>query len=393
MAGAIVAGLAAAPVAIAHRGHAFGSPFHEITLSEACALAGDEHKLVFAYVTAPGRGVPAYLERPTWAEWQAVDLLIRETVAVRLDGRAHAESLAPYKLDAPPAMLLLERDGRLLRALPGDLGAARLRAALVEVLSDPAALARVRAAVAQDGPEDPLARERLAETLVRHGQPAEGLAEYVWCVQTGLAKDPIYAKARRRLLYQSVLALAEHYPAARTALVAQRDAMERELLDERFNPHRVHDLAELNRCLEDEARSLALFDRLPEHHKVRHVLFDYVVGQLVAQQRYDEVLAIVDPLRAFREEARIARIRQALWDQTPDARTQRGTRDFAVARGGVLLEALIGARRDAEARQLVDAILRFDGRAETVELLRQHARADAAVLAYLASQTSVAEPP
>lgn len=378
-------GSAAAAPAWAHRGHAFGNPFHDLSLTEACELARDEHKLVFVYVTRPNELATDALEQPTWSVWRAIDLLIRETVAVRLDSGRDADALRPYELGEPPTVLLLESDGRLVRRLPGDAALTPLMNTLEDVLSSDKALARVRAALQDVGQDDPLARERLADALARHGDPAAALRHYRWCIEVGLQKQISYAAARRRLVMNSLVQLGEPYAPARQAAEEIRDKMEAALLGGEDNANLARDLAALNRALGDESRTLSLFDRLPKRSRARYTLFDRVFEQLVEQKRYADILALADPSQTFRQEVFMARQNRGLWDDSPDAPHTRGQRAFVVRRGACLVEALAATGRTAAARKLIDAVLRFDDRAETLATLRSRAaRADAPdVLAYL----------
>ncbi|MCK4342386.1 MAG: hypothetical protein KAY37_11765 [Phycisphaerae bacterium] len=360
--------------AAAHRGHSFGNPFHDdVSLAQACKLAEEEFKLVYIYVTKPGGSAVPYLERPTWSDWRAIDLLIREVVAVKLDGRRHAAELRQYKLGEPPAMLVIEPDGTERQRLSGDLSAEQLMLELVKVLSDEDSVARVRAAVKAAGGAEPLSRERLAAILTRHGAYQKALEQYLWCLAEGLRNVP-YATARRRLLLKNFVALTVQYPPARSALEKRRQEMEHTLRNERDDANLARDLAELNRCLDDEARTLALFDQLPPRSRARSVLFDRVLDQLIRHKRYDEVLGMVEPLQVFRQEVLMARQRGRLRNEGPEARYERGTRAFAVGRGAALVEALAGVGRTDEAHRLSDKIIRFDDRPETYRLLRQHAR-------------------
>ena len=95
---------------------------------------------------------------------------------------------------------------------------------------------------------------------------------------------------------------------------------------------------------------------------------------MIEHRRYDEVLALADPLRTFRQEVQMARQRSILWEEDPQARAERGTRAFAVARGAALVEALAASKRGQEARTLIDKILRFDDRPQTRDLLKHHAQ-------------------
>jgi len=81
MAPLIVAGI---PIrSSAHPAHKFGCPFHTVSVAETHKLARDEFKIVFIYVTEPGASACSFLERPTWDDWLALDLLVLETVAIK----------------------------------------------------------------------------------------------------------------------------------------------------------------------------------------------------------------------------------------------------------------------------------------------------------------------
>jgi tetratricopeptide (TPR) repeat protein len=368
----LVASCASLP-AWAHRGHGFGNPFHAVSLQEACQLARDESKLVFVFVTEPRGSAFAYLERPTWVDWRAIDLLIRETVAVKLESQLNAAELKRYEIKQYPTMMLLNPDGSCRKQFAGELTPKQLMEALATDLSGEDSLARVRQAIEKTDGEDPFTRERLAQALARCGQYDQALKEYLWCLEVALRRNIPYAAARRRLLLKSFVSLAEQYPPARVALLERRDAMEQALRGEEDSANLARDLVELNCCLDEEQRNLALYDALPARSKARQVLFDRVIDQLIEQQRYAEILAMLDPLRAFSQEVRLARIRGGSNERGPEAARQRGTRAFAVTRGAALVEALAGAGRTQEARTLIKAILNYDDTPETQALLKRHA--------------------
>ncbi|MFH1748990.1 MAG: hypothetical protein ABIG44_18315 [Planctomycetota bacterium] len=377
------------PVAWAHRGHGFGSPFHSVSLAQAGRLAEDEGKLVYIYVTEPRGRPPKYLAKPTMRDWRGIDLLILETVAIRLDAGFDADQLTAYKLDQLPVMLLLAPDGTEQIRLSGDLNADQLATQLAAAISDEDTLARIRKLVAAGGDNDPLARERLAQALVRREQYADALREYVWCLDVGLRVHIPYASARRTLVFKGVAQLTERYTHARQALETWRTTTENSLLHE-HNANLARDLAELNSAWNDENRTLAFHDRLPPKSRARQVLFDYVFELLIAAGRYQEVLAVADPLRTFKQEIRMVRMQGSPTADDIEESPRRGTRSFALNRGAALVEALAGTDQNAEACALAKEILKFDHTPRTHALLRRHAERarSQSLIEFLASCTS-----
>jgi hypothetical protein len=403
----LAATLARAP-ALAHRQHSFGNVFDGVSLGDAFALAKKEFTLVFVYVTRPGGKASPYLERPTWHDWQKIDLLIRESVLVKVDAKWAAEQLRRYELETLPAVLLLNTDGTERFRLVGDLPLDELMRKVVADLSGEDSVARVRAAVEKSGGQDPLLRERLAETLARHGALAEALQEYLWCLDVGLQQHERFAAARRARLLKHFVTLADQYPPARAALQDRQSAMEKRLLGEPDDVNLAGNIAELNNRRDENRRTLALFDDLAAGSKARRILFSHVLDELVKARRYGEVisqpdanrayrydrdLAIRDPKRAFMREVSLSRMRRGSKDEGPEACRERGTRAFTIARGAALVEALAGLGRLEEARALVDRILRFDESLQTVAVLADRAqRAGSAELVhYIQSKQPVLE--
>ena len=360
----------------AHDGHTFGNPFHDVSPKEACALAAQEYKLVFVYVTKPGDAAPPHLERPSWRDWQALDLLIREMVAVRVDGAAAARELPQCTLreDELPIVLVLDAEGNEQHRGSGSMDMERLNRELTRWLQGTAAVERARQAAARADEHNPIGKERLAAALVRSGDIDGALEIYRWCVEVACVKNSVYGGARRRFIFKTLAALAAEHPAAEELLRRLQREMEEALLGDADDPNIARNFAELNLCVKQEDRSLAVYDRLPERSRARQILFDRVLGQLVAARRYEEVLGIADAETVFRQEVRMARSRRFLCAETPEMRDERGTRMFAIARGGLMVECLAGVGRTEEAGRLVERVLTYQDDGATRSLLRDHLR-------------------
>ncbi len=354
----------------AHIGH-LGGAFHAETLAKACELARSESKLIFLYVSEPGARGIGYLERPTWRDDRLMHLLVCETVIATVARDAEPELLSRLGIEQVPAVYLLTPGLEVHGQWPGRPPAARLLSALLPVLSDDDAVARAHAALRAKGADDYFSRERLARALARGEAHDEATREFRWCLETSVRIRAGLPAVRRRVLFKRLAEYVAEHPPTKALADETRREVEALLLGERDDPVLARDLAELNCHLRDDARSLALFDKLPPERLARHGLFDRVCAALIEQRRYAEVLALIEPLAAFREEAALTRQPYRILSAPPADRLPRGTRGFAVERGILLVEVLVGVGRAEDAQRLLTAILRFDNRLKTWRMLRE----------------------
>lgn len=360
--------------AAAHENHDFGSVFHDVPFGEACDIARDEFKLVCVYVRPKDESVPDYLETPSQRDWRTIDLLLRECVMTRYDPATAAANL-DGEFDDAPLVVFADAEGAERFRLPGHPTPTELDDALSDEFCETGAVQRAREALKARGPDQPLARERLASVLARCGDKDAALREYMWCVRKGLRdrRNAQYAAGRRQLLFMHIAAFAKKYPPARDAIERERAQMEKLLL-ENDNANLARDLDQLNRSLGERKRSLELYTRLTEdHRRARHVLFDRIIDLLIEARRYEHVLKLVDPQRAFRQEVMVARRQKRFWNDAPESSLLRGQRLFAVGRGAAFVEALVATDQAAAGKELIDAIVRFDDADSTIAKLRQHA--------------------
>ena len=364
--------LAAMPAgAFAHERHSFGSPFHPLGLDDGLEYAKQEHRVLLVHASPAGFLPPDYLQKPTWKDWQLIDLLICETVAIALNVREHPQDIERLTIGDRPEFLVLNADGSTRLRLSGELSAEELVQTLGKELIDDDAVARIKAAIA-GGKDEEFARERLADVLRRRGEYEGAHREYEWCVRQGLRANVLYAAARRRLLLTGFVELGQHYPAAAATLRQLREEYAAELVSGKGGANRARDLAAMDKALDQPEKTLEVFDAEKISPQARAILFDRVMDQLVAAGRQDDVLRLVKPLRAFQQEVRMAYQRKRLWSRTALDAEQRGTPAFATERGALLVEALARADRSQEARELIDAVLKFDDSATSRAQLQRH---------------------
>lgn len=94
------------------------------------------------------------------------------------------------------------------------------------------------------------------------GRYEEALREYVWFHDEALKIEPAYYGVRLSYALSDWLELSKHYPEARTTLLAIRDRKTDDLLRGDGTRELFHDVAAINECLGEGARTHSLFCRL-----------------------------------------------------------------------------------------------------------------------------------
>ncbi len=362
------------PSALGHPGH-FYSAFHAEDLATAYAHASDEGKLVFAYIKKPGGNDCPYLRWVTPKTQPVLDLLVLETIIVELESDTPGARSFDLTDGHLPAILLLTPAGEVVHRLPGDTPPDACRKILLRELTGPGTIERIQSAFVAMGEDHIFTRERLARAYARNGETDRAISAYKWCVDHTLAQNNASALARRPYLFHALAEFAkisspgENRSITSAKFVDQQLARIEHVLQYYDDSKLAKDYAELNHVLSQDERTLALFDRMPADFRSRNALFDRIIDQLINAKRYDDVLALITPLEAFRGEVALARRRIAFRAAGDSQATGRGTKFFAMHRGALLAEALIGSQRNAEAEMLLAEMLKFDSSDETIDTL------------------------
>jgi hypothetical protein len=110
-------------------------------------------------------------------------------------------------------------------------------------------------------PDDPDPTDILdsAESDTRDGSHAQALAKFLWFHHNALLHRPSFYGVRLSFALSSWMELASVYPPARAAFIRTRDETEAAFRSEPSSFELFHDLAALNRDLDDGPRTADLF--------------------------------------------------------------------------------------------------------------------------------------
>jgi thiol-disulfide isomerase/thioredoxin len=340
--------------------NAFAEPFSNLSFDIACKNAKQSGKIVFVdfYTTwcAPCR----LLDKRTWPDAQVTALLEEKTVAIRIDAEKQTDLAKRYEIDAYPTMLLLKPDGTELTRLVGYREPKSFLTDFHAALAGQ--LPYIKPASTSAGTNDPTARMQRGLKLAGSGDDREALAEYLWCFDHGDEANPKFDATRLTILLANIKKLADRYPEARTALEARRDQRFASFPSAGTNQQIAVDCVYLNVVLDQRQKNLAVFDQIPAESPVREVVADLIVSQLLEAKRYSDVLAGRDAKSLFSKQVDMVNdMTDALDPRNPVYDSfKRGYRKSAIDRGVNLFEALAGLKRNAEALELAQQILKYD---------------------------------
>lgn len=209
-----------------------------------------------------------------------------------------------------------------------------------------------------------------AQALARDGRWEEALKEYLWCFDEGMVRIATFTGVRRSFLTSALGELAQKYPAARVAIEERLDAAEQKLNAEPANRDAPADFAALNHALNDDARTLAVFDRLAvDDPRRRNLGGVYLYDVFVSTQRYSDAVRS----RPYDNSIQTFTVMEQKFSEhaVPDA-ASAGLRRNMVENAAKSVEALAGAGDLQHAREFAAKVLAFDNSPETVATLQTH---------------------
>jgi hypothetical protein len=255
------------------------------------------------------------------------------------------------------------------------LFASAVASGLVAASAFSASSSSVPSNVGGASPEQPITREvvdaryKRAQQLARSGDTQRALKEFLWCFDEGMPQVPGYAGVRFSFLLGEIARLAERDPAALAALRERRDKAAERVMASATDSDAAGAFGALNRALNDDAATLALYDKLPRDDPRRRQLAVASYKQLVAARRYADALVG----RRYTSMSSMFEMHQKeLLGASGSARQRKLDHDYFVETSAVDIEALAGAGDLDHARTLAQRLLAVDGSDETKSIVQKH---------------------
>lgn len=137
--------------------------------------------------------------------------------------------------------------------------------------------------------------------LVKRGQYQEALTRFVWFHEHALEEEPGMYGVRLSFALMYWKELGESYPPARDAMLALRDRQTAAVQAGEAKPGVFHEVVALNRTLEEDERTVELFEKLDaERPEAAKGVWEMAKTPLFAAKRYDLIAKYLgSPVKEF----------------------------------------------------------------------------------------------
>ncbi len=339
------------------------TPFRVVgSFEEALSLAKQEDKVVFVDFFTTWCEPCKQLDRDDWQDPSVIALLREKSIPLKVDAEKNVELAKRYNVNAYPTLALIRPDGSLIDSLVGYRDPQTFKGEFADALAGRTKFAQAREAVAKAGADlEKLANARfeLGRQLAQKGDDAGALTEFLWCFDVGMKQAPSYGGVRVSFLLGDIANLGAAYPPALEALRTRRDG-DRDLIA--TDRAAALEFGAINHYLGEDHMTVDAFEKLPRDGGARQALGYWVFDALLEEKRYEDAAAAV-PADKF-----MAQFRAMRANKTPND----AMRGYLVNSGAKELEALAGAGRLEDARELMGALTEYDSSDATTSLLQDH---------------------
>jgi len=370
------------------------APFQDRSLDAALEKAAAEKKVVMIDFYTTWCGPCKMLDKQTWPDKDVRTWIDEHAIALKVDAEKKRDLAKRFKVRAYPTIVFVKPDGTQLDSIVGFRGPKDFIAAAKGALSGKPADVRAKEEFEEGDQNDPMERGRYADRLAQLGKHKEALEHYLWCFDEGVKHRPSYVGVRVSFLLSDIQRLGAAYPPAIKALEKRRDKAEQTVRDfvagKKLKPAdgeadniggmfnrmlnrqstqiastAAGDVAALNDTLEDNPRTIKLYDKVLECDRagadeVRRWLFSRIEKDLIKARRYDDFIRDGNPLQELRFDIQMYRERDSHGVEMPQHLKQRlaeSSRRRLAKSAGMFYEVYLGAGLLKEAEMLSEEIL------------------------------------
>ena len=205
-------------------------------------------------------------------------------------------------------------------------------------------------------------RERfeLGKKQSRNGQYPQALQHFLWLWDLDPQQAGAIRGIRTSILLGEIARIAEVYPPGLSAIQQRIEILERKWVESE-NRNALSDLFALGTTFKSEVNTLELFDQIDEDSPLRFEFSYYALDELLAAERYDDIIKFHRPLVQLEKTLVVSKRRDAQMKNNPRA-LQLKARANEYLRSKVTreLHALIAAEKDDDARKYAEMYSAYD---------------------------------
>lgn len=258
--------------------------------------------------------------------------------------------------------------------------AGTLAGLVVSLVISSGVIAQAPAPQSVPAPSPAMERQMAARRLAESGDYIGALELLMWCFDDGVKQDPSYAAVRNSFLIREIAELGRKHPPALEALQARRSAAETRLRQGGGTVDDVTTFASINRQLQLDDATLAVYDELllaSKDSELIRLMARLSFEPLLAARRYRDI-ALGQPdllpagLRQFDVYQQSAPPPGQFEGEAAAAFSQIRMRTLRES-VGKYYEALVALGQHDDARTLAEKLLDVDPSVETHVALARHA--------------------
>lgn len=331
--------------------------FSDFSFAQAKQEAKKDNKVLLVDFTASWCPPCQMMETTTWTDSAVQEWIKENAIAIQVDVDKDEKTKSALRVEAFPTVVLFtqKNETKEYGRQVGYLGPADLLRWLKKAKGGKSTAATAEAETQKaDVPEAEIwERISKAREVQNAGSHEEALKEYVWLWNNVPSDHPSFPGIRDSMLPVEIKKLCSAHPAAKVKFTEIRD--EAEKADNR------EDWLILNGILDDNARTLAWFDKIktdPKHHETIKKHSEVLEKVLFSKNRWADVVTFIypDPI------ARLHELNKRAQDMKKGNANTEVSKDFDPLPSMVLLlyGSYIGAGKDAEAKKIEDECLRLN---------------------------------
>ena len=274
-------------------------PFSILSFEQAMGQSEALEKMVFINFYTEWCGPCKQMDRTTFQEPKVLAWLDEHTIPVSIDAEERTDLADRYFAYTYPKYVFVSSTGDALDHATGYMDLDKFISVATDVLNGRTSMERALAALENTEADNPMLRMALADAYAIWGQYEKALGEYLWCFDEGHKVNPSFIGVRGSFLLGDIVELADRHPPTRTALVARRDALHDEILNDNVNDRVVvRTFSRINNELEDTENSFSLFEKLNQDRKDRSQAVKVIVEDnfdlFIEHELYEKIVSSVD---------------------------------------------------------------------------------------------------